>query len=171
MRELLQGIKMNNEYETILQKIHDSGKQNRELYKKIKRMKEAEVTKLFNSLHDHFFCQFNCIDCANCCKALGPRLNNHDIDRMAKHFGMKRGSFLKNYVIGDEDGDNVFKQMPCPFLLEDNHCLIYDIRPKACREFPHTDEEMKPELLNFTFKNANVCPSVAAIITELKNRL
>lgn len=45
------------------------------------------------------------------------------------------------YLRVDEDNDKVFKSMPCPFLGEDNLCSIYDIRPKACREFPHTDRK------------------------------
>ncbi|MEZ5067203.1 MAG: YkgJ family cysteine cluster protein [Bacteroidia bacterium] len=33
---------------------------------------------------------------------------------------------------------SVLKKSPCPFLLDDNHCSIYSIRPQACREYPHT---------------------------------
>lgn len=29
--------------------------------------------------------------------------------------------------------------MPCPLLGRDNYCAVYADRPKACREYPHTD--------------------------------
>lgn len=162
---------MNKEYEMILQKIADSGKQNRELFKKLKQMKEVTLTKLFNELHTHFFCQFNCLDCANCCKTLSPLLTNRDIDRLSHHLKMKRGSFIRNYITMDEDEEYIFKSLPCPFLSANNYCQIYDERPKACRGYPHTDDKMMPELVNRTKENAKICPSVGAIITELKNRL
>ena len=45
-------------------------------------------------------------------------------------------AFEAEFLQVDEDGDKVFKSMPCPFLGGDNLCSIYDVRPKACREFP-----------------------------------
>jgi len=33
-------------------------------------------------------------------------------------------------------------ELPCKFL-KDNECLIYDIRPVACRDFPFREEGYK----------------------------
>jgi hypothetical protein len=31
------------------------------------------------------------------------------------------------------------------FLDNENACMIYDVRPKACREFPHTDRKVSTD--------------------------
>jgi len=71
----------------------------------------------------------------------------------------------------DEDRDYVLKSVPCTFLGEDNYCSIYDVRPKACREFPHTDRIKQHQLLKLTEKNMEVCPAVFSIIEKLKLNL
>ena len=53
---------------------------------------------------------------------------------------------------------------------DDNRCTIYDVRPAACREYPHTDKE------GFTFRtmlhanNAKQCPAVFWIVEQLRLR-
>ncbi len=64
--------------------------------------------------------------------------SEQDIARIAKHFRMKLPAFEEMYLQVDEDGDKVFKSMPCPFLGPDNLCDIYDVRPKGlCSFSPH----------------------------------
>lgn len=60
------------------------------------------------------------------------------------------------------------KKAPCIFLEDDNNCSIYDARPKACREFPHTDRIKQNQLLNLTEKNIEVCPADFSIIEKIK---
>ena len=69
----------------------------------------------------------------------------------------------------DEDGDTVLQQVPCAFLAADNACTIYDDRPKACREFPHTDRPKQAQILELTERNAAVCPAVAHIAEKLES--
>ena len=57
------------------------------------------------------------------------------------------------------------------FLGEDNYCSIYDVRPKACREFPHTDRIKQSQILKLTEKNVEVCPAVFSIFEKLKINL
>ncbi|HGD2205146.1 TPA: YkgJ family cysteine cluster protein [Streptococcus agalactiae] len=71
----------------------------------------------------------------------------------------------------DEDGDKVFKAMPCPFLGDDNLCSIYDVRPKACREFPHTDRKKIYQINNLTIKNTLTCPAAYLFVEKLKSRI
>ena len=56
-------------------------------------------------------------------------------------------------------------------LSEDNYCSIYDVRPKACRKFPHTDRIKQKQLLKITEKNVQVCPAVYDIVEKLKKQL
>ncbi len=54
--------------------------------------------------------------------------------------------------------------MPCPFLSIDNYCLIYDVRPKACKDYPHTNHKNMHTYLNLTLKNITYCPAIILIL-------
>ena len=60
--------------------------------------------------------------------------------------------------------------MPCPFLDGDNLCSIYDVRPKACREFPHTDRKKIYQINHLTIKNTLTCPAAYLFVEKLKDR-
>jgi len=92
-----------------------------------------------HQLHDEVFGCTDCLECANCCSTTGPSFTDKDIGRIAKHLRIKPSKFTEKYLRIDEDKDYVLQQVPCAFLGEDNRCKIYDVRPKACREFPQTD--------------------------------
>jgi Fe-S-cluster containining protein len=137
--------------------------------KKLKKKKPKKLDAIVHELHDEAFSEFNCLDCANCCKTIGPRLIEKDIDRLAKHFKMKPSAFIQQYVKTDEDGDYVFKEHPCPFLMPDNYCMVYENRPKACRDYPHTDRNRFHQILNLSHKNCETCPVVHEIFESLKH--
>lgn len=131
--------------------------------KKITRLKKSssgEVNKVFHSQHDQVFNKFDCMQCANCCKTISPIITQHDMDRLARHLGQPVGQFIQQYLEMDEDGDFVFQQTPCPFLAADNACTVYDKRPDACREYPHTNRSKMKPILDLTLKNSLVCPAV-----------
>ena len=122
----------------------------------------------FHTLHNSVFSNINCLECANCCKTTGPLFTDKDINRIAKHLNCKPSIFTEKYLRVDEDKDYVLKSLPCVFLSKDNSCSIYDIRPKACREFPHTDRIKQSQLLSLTKQNIEVCPAVFKIVEKLK---
>jgi len=109
--------------------------------------------------------------CANCCKTTGPLFTDKDISRISKHLRIKPSKFTEKYLRIDEDRDYVLKTVPCAFLGEDNYCTIYNVRPKACREYPHTDRIKQHQLLELTEKNVEICPAVFSIIEKLKLNL
>ena len=119
-------------------------------------------------MHNSVFSNINCLECANCCKTTGPLFTDKDINRIAKHLNYKPSKFTEKYLQIDEDRDYVLKSLPCIFLSKDNSCSIYNLRPKACREFPHTDRIKQSQLLNLTQQNTEVCPAVFKIIEQLK---
>ncbi len=122
-------------------------------------------------LHEEEFSRTDCLTCANCCKTTGPLFTQKDIERIAKHFRMKPGEFIDEYLRLDEDNDFVLQQVPCPFLGSDNYCSIYEKRPKACREYPHTDRKDFHKISNITIRNTAVCPAAYNIVEEMKRRL
>ncbi len=123
-------------------------------------------------LHDEEFEKFDCLTCANCCKTTSPIFTDKDVSRISKHFRLKEINFIATYLQRDEDDFMVLKQAPCTFLDEnDNTCTIYDVRPKACSEYPHTNRKKFIQLTNLTLKNTEVCPATYNIIENLKKSL
>ena len=53
----------------------------------------------------------------------------------------------------------------------DNLCSIYDVRPKACREFPHTDRKKIHQINHLTIKNTLTCPAAYLFVEKLKDKL
>ena len=140
------------------------------LVKKLKKKKPKDLDDFVHGLHLDAFAQFSCLDCANCCKTIGPRLTDKDISRLAKYLKMKSSDFMQKYILTDEDGDFVFREHPCPFLMPDNYCMVYENRPKACREYPHTDRKRFYQILQLSHKNCETCPVVYEIFEEMKVR-
>lgn len=141
------------------------------VFKKINKKSARRTDTIVHAIHDEVFEKTNCLECGNCCKTIGPRITEADIKRMAKSMRIKAADFIEQYLRVDEDDDFVFKTMPCPFLAEDNYCLIYDNRPKACREYPHTDRKNFFQLKNLTLVNSKSCPAVFEILTELTRKI
>jgi hypothetical protein len=57
-----------------------------------------------------------------------------------------------------------------PFLSGDNRCTIYEVRPAACREYPHTDKEGFTSRTMLHANNAKECPAVFWIVEQLRLR-
>lgn len=138
------------------------------LFLKKNKKKLTTMDTLVHDLHQKHTQATNCLECANCCRTLGPLITDKDIERMAKHLRIKPSTFTQQYLIRDEDNDWVFNAMPCPFLMPDNYCMIYEARPKACREYPHTDRKRFYQIFNLSVKNTYTCPVVYQVIEDLK---
>ncbi|EMB55636.1 YkgJ family cysteine cluster protein [Streptococcus mutans] len=146
-------------------------KEHRKFLATLKKKAPKNLDKIVQEVHTEVFREIDCTKCANCCKILGPLFTEADISRIAKHFRMRLPVFEDMYLRVDEDNDKVFKSMPCPFLGEDNLCSIYDIRPKACREFPHTDRKKIYQINHLTIQNTLICPAVYLFVEKLQERL
>lgn len=142
-------------------------KKHKKFVQKLKRDKGKKLDELGDRLHEEVFKEVDCLDCANCCTSIPPIVNKTDAARIAKHLGMKRGDFEKEYLTQDEDGDWVMNASPCPFLQENNYCLIYDYRPKACRQYPHTDGLEFSKNLHLHGVNSRYCPAVFHILERM----
>lgn len=138
-------------------------------YKKNKK-RLGKMDTIVQQLHDEVSEKIDCLTCANCCRSLGPAIYDKDIERMAKALRMKPSEVVSSYLRIDEDGDYVFKSMPCPFLMDDNYCSIYESRPKACREYPHTDRKNFEQIYKLTVKNASTCPIAYEVLYKLMDK-
>lgn len=134
----------------------------------LKRKKPKDLDAVVHHCHDAVFSEVDCLKCANCCKTTGPLFTEKDIERLARHLKLKAADFEQRYLRTDEDGDKVLQSTPCPFLGPDNYCSVYEQRPKACREYPHTDRRRQKQLLDLNLKNAKMCPAVHDIMERLE---
>lgn len=139
----------------------------KKIMQQLKKVKSSKLDKKVAEIHAGVFEKINCLECANCCRSLGPLLTDADIRRVSRSLKKTPGEFTSEYLRLDEDGDYVFRSMPCPFLGKDNYCSIYNDRPRACREYPHTDQKGFLGKSKLTLKNIRTCPAVHEILTLL----
>jgi Fe-S-cluster containining protein len=89
---------------------------------------------------------YNCDKCpAYCCSYPRVRVTPRDIQRLAKHFGIRYEKARKRFTkMGDGRGERVLRHQQdhiyesvCRFLDTDTRqCTIYEGRPKICRDYP-----------------------------------
>ncbi|KFC23892.1 MULTISPECIES: YkgJ family cysteine cluster protein [Chryseobacterium group] len=157
-----------------------------DFYKKQAQLKQKDHRKFLDGLkkkppknldylvvekHEETFREIDCLGCANCCKTTGPLYVEKDIERISKHLRMKPADFEAKFLRVDEDQDKVLQNLPCFFLNDDNTCSIYDVRPKACREYPHTDRKKIYQINNLTIQNTLICPATYVFVEKLKKVL
>lgn len=154
-------------YEEDLKQARDLEKATKAFLKNQNRKKPKNLDDRFHELHAQVFHEIDCLECANCCKTTSPIFIMSDIERLAKTLKMKISAFIDAYLQIDEDGDYVLREAPCPFLEHDNKCMVYESRPKACREYPHTDRKRMYQIMDLTHKNTLICPAVSRIVRTL----
>jgi Fe-S-cluster containining protein len=160
------------EQERLKQKAAQSEPGNKEFFRKLKRRRKIpDLVPILKELHEEAFSKISCLECANCCRSISPIIYEKDIDRIARAFRMKPARVTEKYFIKDPEGDFVFRDTPCPFLLPENYCLIYDIRPKSCRDYPHTHQKSFISNYPLTIKNTYICPIAFYVVEKLKERI
>ena len=132
-----------------------------------------DKTKGFNfqilkDTHTQVFNEIDCLQCGNCCKTTPPIFTRKDVKRIAKYLNTTPKAFERAYTIEDVDGQLVGIRVPCTFLNEDNTCSIYEVRPLACRTYPHTDDPAFAERPELNFNNTIVCPAAYHIVNRLQ---
>ena len=149
-------------------KAKEHHKRTKKFFAKLAKKKPASLDSTISQIHDEVFSRVDCLECANCCKTTSPIFTDKDIGRIASHLKMRPAHFVDQYLHLDHDGDFVLNSSPCTFLGADNYCGIYDVRPRACREYPHTNRKKFYQILNLTQKNMAICPAVFEIVEQLE---
>lgn len=133
----------------------------------LKKKNPKRLDETFERAHDVVFSKVDCLACANCCKTTSPIFRDVDVKRISKHLRMNAAAFEKQYLREDSDNDLVLKSSPCTFLDDSNYCTIYEVRPLACREYPHTNRKRMHQILKLTAKNLEICPAVNDIVNRV----
>ena len=140
-------------------------------FSKLKRKTPKNLDDVVQDIHHEVFEKTDCLQCANCCKTTSPIFYQKDIERLAKVFRMRPSQFIDTYLHEDGDNDFVLNSAPCPFLDAENYCSVYDNRPTACREYPHTNRKRFHQVLDLTLQNTFVCPAAFEIVERMKKVL
>ena len=164
-------MSLNKELEQKLDRSKIDQPQLKKMVPKLKKKNPRQLDELFHGLHQQTFKKMDCLTCANCCKTTSPIFREVDIKRISKKLRMHVNQFIDAYLKVDEDKDYVLKTSPCAFLDSENYCTIYEDRPLACREYPHTDRKNMFQILDLTVRNTLVCPAVSDIMDRIKSKV
>lgn len=116
----------------------------------------------------------DCTACAACCRELRVEVDPDDIGRIAAFLKVRPAEVRRMYTEPDAGAAGALLSQPegtCVFLHR-SVCLIYEVRPAACRLFPYlTPHESslgsRPESV---WRRARFCPIVFNSLEELKRR-
>jgi uncharacterized protein len=119
--------------------------------------------------------QVDCTACANCCRHSVVPVNAHEVDAIAQYLGTTPEAVTRLYTVRNPDTptSRVLGTSPdgCVFL-DGNLCIIYEARPKACRDFPHVtvgSHTLGGRRASLA-KWAALCPIVFNAMEEYKRR-
>ena len=141
-------------------------------FKMLKKRTPKNLDLVMKRLHEDEFKKTDCLSCGNCCKTTSPIFIEKDIQRISKYLKIKEHVFIDKYLVRDQDDFMVLKTAPCSFFDEsDNSCFIYNVRPKACSEYPHTDRKKFIQITDLTAANTEVCPAAFSIVEKLKKHI
>jgi|TARA_B110001469_G_scaffold126360_1_gene143814 hypothetical protein len=162
---------MQDQLQSLPKKVQENKKVHRNFFIKLRKKTPKNLDAIMEKLHDDEFKKSDCLQCANCCKTTSPIFTKKDIERISKSFRIKTRQFIDTYLNVDDDQDYVLKTSPCTFLAEDNTCNIYDVRPKACQEYPHTNRKSFEKISDLTLQNVAICPATFNIVEALRAKL
>lgn len=107
--------------------------------------------------------RFECTQCGNCCRNHGEYtfvyLSAKDVVAIADHLSLPPKRFVAEYCQVEDGWVTLRMDAPaCAFLLEDNRCAIYPVRPKQCATWPFWDENLKEATWKGSVKEC--CPGI-----------
>lgn len=144
-------------------------KENLAFLKTLQNDQHGITIQKLRDIHDEVFDATDCLQCANCCKTTPALVTKADIQRIAPTLQMSAKQFIRNYVLEDINGEMNLNRIPCHFLNADHSCAIYEVRPEACRRYPHTDEKGFFNRPALNARNTVICPAAFQIVEKLKS--
>lgn len=121
----------------------------------------AQVDGLFSETGAAVASQIDCTLCAACCHTLEPELSEQE------HSLVENKDPAVVLTVPDSGTSRLYLKSPCCFL-KGNLCSVYDVRPAACKGYPHLEEPGVRYRLRTVFAQAGVCPIVFHTIQKLK---
>lgn len=82
----------------------------------------------------------DCRTCANCCRHSVVSVNKTEIQDIARYLRTAPEAVARLYTVPDPDvpaSRILLNSGQCCVFLAGNLCMIYEARPKTCRDFPY----------------------------------
>tara|TARA_Y100000589_G_C26946601_1_gene544664 strand:+ start:279 stop:773 length:495 start_codon:yes stop_codon:yes gene_type:complete len=122
-----------------------------------------------SELLDEIELKIDCRQCGQCCKEAYPVIEEADKAALSEALSVSSQQLSDDYLLKDEDGNQVFKTQVCP-LLAGTECSAYQSRMKGCREYPHLRQSNFAERSALHQYNYSKCPQVYHLVESLKLR-
>jgi len=117
--------------------------------------------------------QIDCTACANCCRRTEVSLSDLDIAAAARYLGIEPRDVIRQYTVPDPEDSTArvlrHTKDGCAFL-DGNLCMVYEARPRACRDFPYLAVGARSlgSRMPSVFKRACICPIVYNVLESYK---
>jgi Fe-S-cluster containining protein len=116
-----------------------------------------------------------CRRCGACCRENSPiTVRDDEIRAIAKHLGERASIVRRMYFSRDRTLCMACLKDPCPFLGDppENRCLVYEVRPHVCRDFPFLSDHARACLIKEkTLAVVAYCPAMVETIEEFKRTM
>ncbi|MBI9035383.1 MAG: YkgJ family cysteine cluster protein [Bacteroidales bacterium] len=129
-----------------------------------------KVDKIVHKLNKIYFKKIDCTKCGNCCADLSPNIHDDEIQAVCNKVELPVASFLRDFTEMDDIGDRHLQSRPCSFLMQ-KQCIIYEVRPQTCRDFPHLHKSGFISNYYGVMVVYSVCPIVFNVVEDLKDKL
>ncbi|MFO7188135.1 MAG: YkgJ family cysteine cluster protein [Pseudomonadota bacterium] len=87
--------------------------------------------------------RFDCSQCPGYCCSYQIPVNERDLARLAKHFGVSQKEAAERYTKTFEGEpvlrhrkDHIYKSVCMFFDRDERRCTVYPVRPSICRRYP-----------------------------------
>ena len=129
--------------------------------------------RVFHRIAQEVERQIDCKACANCCRETRVTVSPADIAAVAGLLDMSPEQAVNEYTVPDSPGgERTLRQIgeECVFL-RGNLCMIYEARPRACREFPYLVSEQRSlgGRMASVCRHASICPIVYNTLEACKH--
>ena len=161
---------MDQAYERLLEKSRERNEFIKRQMKYLGKFNIKNFDHIVADFNDEVFAEIDCLKCGNCCRTIGPKMNEPEIKRACKSMGLDQKTFVARKLVRDEELGWMVAVMPCPFLRDDNLCDIFDVRPRDCDDFPYMkDRGIQRNLGRLAF-NSEFCPAAYLIAEKIIER-
>ena len=131
--------------------------------------------RLFRRIAREVEQQIDCMACANCCREPRVNVSCRDIETIARYLDTSPEEVVKEYTnLDPEDRETILRQTKggCVFL-DGNLCMVYEARPRACREFPYlvSDQRSLGGRMSSVCKHASICPIIYNTLEAYKHAI